>query len=102
MSVVNTINNVLHANENAKRAEEAETRAKKAVRFGAIAALGSACVGWYTTHSWKKKYLSGESRIKSLEDELSTATNKISNIEVRLATMGLDEVIDVEEVKEAK
>lgn len=66
-----TAHNMLHCNENARRAKVAEEATKRVAIIGGTSTLVVAIAGFFAKRSWKKKYLSMESKIDSLESQIA-------------------------------
>lgn len=65
-----TANNVLNANENARKRKEAEKRAKRNALLGVSGIVAGAVACVYTHCAWRKRYLSLETRLENVETAL--------------------------------
>lgn len=71
MSIITTTaNNIIHANENAKKREAAEKRAMRNAAIGGATTLTAVIAGAISSYTWKKKYFSLEKRLDSIEKTL--------------------------------
>ena len=93
-----TAHNMLHCNENARRAKVAEEATKKVAVIGGAATLTSMIAGFLAKRAWKKKYMSLETKIDSLENQLSEI-QKCYGFEPEPDYSQIDEMTD-EEVDE--
>lgn len=88
MSIITTTaNNIIHANENARKREAAEKRAMRNAAIGGATTLTAVIAGMISSYTWKKKYFSLERRLNDIE---KTLYGKQDN----------DDVIDVEDFTE--
>lgn len=65
-----TANNVLNANENARKRKEAEKRAKRNALLGVSGIIAGVVACVYTHCAWRKRYMSLETRLDHVETVL--------------------------------
>lgn len=65
-----TANNVLNANENARKRKEAEKRVKRNALLGGSGIIAGVIACMYTHCAWRKRYLSLEKRLENVESVL--------------------------------
>lgn len=80
-NIKETIENVMHANSNAKARKEAEKNAKIAACGGLAATAATAVVGFFRVRSMKKKYLELADTLESMNSRLNIAEAKLAGVE---------------------
>lgn len=80
-NIKETIDNVLHANSNAKARKEAEKNMKIAACGGLAATATTAVVGFFRVRTLKKKYWDLADTLESVNSRLNVAEAKLSSIE---------------------
>lgn len=80
-NIKETIENVWHANSNAKARKEAEKNMKIAACGGLAATATTAVVGFFRVRSMKKKYWELADTLESVNSRLNIAEAKLNGIE---------------------
>lgn len=81
MNIKETIENVLHANENAKLRKEAEERARRNAIMGCTGVAATGVVSIVLSHSWRKRF---EKLSLGKEEALM---NRITELEERISAL---------------
>lgn len=92
MDIKETINNVLHANENAKLRKEAEERARRNAILGCTGVAATGIVSIALSYGWRKRF----EKISLGKEE--TLMGRITDLEKRISA--LEPNVVVEEVNE--
>ena len=83
-----TANNVLNANENARKRKEAEKRAKRNALLGVSGIVAGAVACVYTHCAWRKRYMSLETRLDHVETVLKYYESQDASSEASEASEG--------------
>lgn len=91
MSIITTTaNNIIHANENAKKREAAEKRAMRNAAIGGATTLTAVIAGAISSYAWKKKYFSLEKRLDDIEKTLYGKSSSDDVVDVEFTEGGDD------------
>lgn len=81
MNIKETMENVLHANSNARARKEAEKNAKIAACGGLAATAATAVVGFFRVRTLKKKYSELAETLETINSRLNVAEAKLAGVE---------------------
>lgn len=81
MNIKETLENVMHANSNAKARKEAEKNMKIAACGGLAATAVTAAVGFFKVRSMKKNYSELVNTLETINSRLNVAEAKLTGIE---------------------
>lgn len=87
MDIKETINNVLHANENAKLRKEAEKRARRNAIMGCTGVAATGIASIVLSHNWRKRFEKVSlGKEEALMDRISDLEDRISALEPNVKT----------------
>lgn len=87
MNIKVTVDNVLHANENALAKKRAEDRAKRNAIIGASTTAGVGLTGFITTKIWKRRYVFVSKKYHALDDRMARMESLLDQYEAELTKL---------------
>lgn len=84
MNIKMTVDNVLHANENAAARKLAEDRAKRNAIIGVSTTASVGLTGFVTTKIWKRRYMFVSKKYHALDERMNRMEDLLDQYELEL------------------